>query len=97
MGQERDEFFVGERAEFDVDILVNGAAPVSMVGTALALIIQPPGTAAEETPAVIMAPASHGHAEFVTSLPGWHEWRWETTGTIRGAQQGRFRVLPINT
>lgn len=94
---ERDEYFIGERVMFDVDVLVGGAAPPNLTGTTVALIIQPPGGAAEVTPSVSFAPATHAHAEYVTTLAGWHEWRWHSDGAIQGAQQGRFRVLPINT
>lgn len=93
---ERDEFLINERVLFDVDVLVQGASPPNLSGTTVVLTIQPPGSAAEVTPAVIISTA-HAHAEYITSLAGWHDWRWESTGTIVGAQQGRFRVLPKNT
>jgi hypothetical protein len=100
-GIERDEFFVGERALFDAAVLVGGVPAPSMAGTTMQLRIQPPaddtGTPRpEETPAVTFNPASVAHAAYTALYEGWHEWRWEATGTIVGAAQGRFRVTPVN-
>jgi hypothetical protein len=93
---ERDEFFINELVEFDVDVFVDGASPPNLSGTTVTLTVQDPaGT--DSTPAVTIAPATHAHATFLAAIAGWHEWRWESTGTIKGANQGRFRVLPKNT
>jgi hypothetical protein len=101
VGVERDEFFIGERALFDAAVTVGGASPPNLVGTTVVLRIQPPADDAgterpEATPAVTFSPATVAHASYTTAYEGWHEWRWESTGTIVGAQQGRFRVLPLN-
>jgi hypothetical protein len=93
MGIERDEFYVGERVLFDVDFKVNGAP--ANAGTTV-LTIQLPDDGNEVTPSVTIAPTTHAHAEFDTTVPGWHEWRWASTGSLIGAKQGRFRVLPLN-
>jgi hypothetical protein len=94
MGIERDQFYIGERVLFDVDFK-NQAGALVNAGTT-SLVIQPPGDAAEVTPSVTITPLTHAHAEFVTAVAGWHEWRWASTGTLIGAKQGRFRVLPLN-
>jgi hypothetical protein len=101
MGVERDEFFIGERALFDAAVTVDGVPPPSMVGTTVALRIQPPADDAgaerpEATPTVTFSPSTVAHAGYTTVYEGWHEWRWESNGAIVGAQQGRFRVLPLN-
>lgn len=96
MGIERDEFLIGERVLFDTDVLVAGVPPPNLSGTTVLLTVQPPGDASEVQPLVTFAPAPHAHAEYVTVAAGWHEWRWETTGSIESARQGRFRVLPLN-
>lgn len=98
MGIERDQFYIGELVLFDVDFLVDGA--LVSAGTAT-LTIQPPPTEADPEPAdilpaVTILPAWHAHAEFVTVREGWHEWRWESSGALVAAHQGRFRVMPLN-
>jgi hypothetical protein len=101
MALERDEFFIGERVNFDTQVkLANGNPPADLAGTTPLLTIEPPpddqGTARTEvTPAVTIA-GTFLHAEYVTVYAGWHEWRWETSGVIESAEQGRFRVLPKN-
>lgn len=92
---ERDRFLIGERVQFDVDIFVANVQPPDLSGTIVLLTVKLPD-GSETAPLVSVGPGSHCHAEFVTSLSGWHEWRWETTGTIVGAQQGRFRVVATN-
>lgn len=100
MGIERDKFFIGERVLFDTDVLVNGAAPSNLVGTTVLLTIAPPpdsiGNARPEVTPALTITGTHAHGEYLTVYEGWHEWRWESTGTIMSAQQGRFRVVPKN-
>lgn len=101
MGIERDEFFIGERGLFDASVTIDGEAPPSMAGATVVLRIQPPpddtGVERPEVlPAVTFSPASVAHAGYTMSFAGWHEWRWEVTGAIVGAQQGRFRVRDVN-
>lgn len=95
MGIERDEFYVGERVEFDGDLTVPDD-PNADLGTTV-LTIQPP-TGDAVTPAVVKSgtPQSHAHAEYVTVTPGWHEWRLESDGAVEAVRQGRFRVIPPN-
>jgi hypothetical protein len=98
VGIERDQFYVGELVLFDVDFKVGDALVAA--GTAV-LTIQPPPTDADPAPAdvlpaVTIGPPYHGHAEYVTTRAGWHEWRWESSGSLIAAHQGRFRVLPVN-
>lgn len=101
MGQEQDEFYIGERVVIDVVITVDGASPPNLVGTTVALTIQPPPDdsgveRAEATPPLTFSPATVGHASYVTQFAGWHEWRLQSTGVIEGARQGRFRVVDLN-
>lgn len=77
MGIERDEFYVGERALFDVDVTV---ATAYASAAACVLTIQlPDGT--DVTPPVTVGPFYHAHAEFTTEQAGWHEWRIASTGS----------------
>jgi hypothetical protein len=92
MGIERDEFYIGERVLLDVDFTQAGAPHAA--GSTTLVIKQPDGT--NVSPAVTISPTSHAHAQFDTAQTGWHEWRWASTGTLVGAMQGRFRVLPLN-
>lgn len=102
MASERDQFLIGEHVTLRVLVTVDGVEPANLSGTTLALVIQPPPdeNGAERAEVnVTVTPSSGGNASgtYDTEFAGWHEWRWVTTGTIIGAQQGRFRVLPINT
>jgi hypothetical protein len=99
MGIESDQFYIGELVKFDVDAKNADGTPAA-AGTML-LTIQPPPTSADPapadvTPAVTVSPATHAHAEYTTTRPGWHEWRWQSSGALVAAHQGRFRVLPLN-
>lgn len=103
MADERDEYFIGERALIDVVVNVDGApapAPPGLVGTVSTLTILPPpdetGAARAEIDVPLTAAGVSLHGQYDTEWAGWHEWRLETTGNIRSAEQGRFRVRAKN-
>lgn len=103
MADERDEYFIGERALIDAVVKVDGVpapVPPGLVGTTSTLTILPPadddGTARAEIDVPLTPAGVTLHGEYDTEWAGWHEWRLETTGAIISAEQGRFRVRPIN-
>lgn len=102
MAIERDLFYVGEIVKFDAAVkLPDGTTPPDLVGTTVQLVIQEPPLdddtiPADVLPSLTFAPATVAHAEYETARPGMHEWRLVTTGTIKSARQGRFRVQPVN-
>lgn len=104
MATERDEYFIGERVNIDCLVKIGDEVQTDIGGTTPVLTILPPpdnGTARDDVDVtlVITSPLPTGalvHGEYDTEFAGWHEWRMVTTGIIKGAQQGRFRVIPIN-
>ena len=81
-------FVVGDtvklRAEFRVaDVLTN---PTAVVLT----IEEPDGT--DQTPSVTADSTGKKSAVFAPDQTGYHNWRWDATGTAAGRREGRFYV-----
>lgn len=100
MADERDEYFIGERALIDAVVKVDGVPASTLVGTTSTLTLLPPPDDAGVDRAEIDVPLTPTgatlHGGYNTEWAGWHEWRLETTGLIRSAEQGRFRVIAKN-
>lgn len=100
---ERDQFFVGERVVISLTLLRgDGTEPSGgeLAGTTVTLTILPPpdgDTPRDDVDVGFAAAGNDFSGTYETLYEGWHEWRWATTGTIMGVEQGRFRVLPVNT
>jgi len=98
---ERDEFYIGERVEFDASVLLaGGSPPPNLSGSTPSLVVAPPpdeaGAARAEEMPTILVTGTQLHAEYGAEFAGWHEWRLQVSGVIAAVQQGRFKVIPLN-
>lgn len=101
---ERDEYFIRERVNFELTLLrADGSFPdTELPSTVVTLTLKPPpdddGNDRDDIDlSVVGTPGQNFFVStYDTEWSGWHEWRMETTGGLVGAQQGRFRVVPIN-
>jgi hypothetical protein len=87
MGKE-PSFIVGAtvklRAEFRVDDVLTNPTAVTLTVEA------PDGT--DSTPAVSADSTGKKSGTFTPAQTGYHNWRWDSTGTAAGRVEGRFYV-----
>jgi len=81
-------FLVGNTIKLRVELRVDN---VLTNPTAIALTIEEPdGT--DQTPAVTADSTGKKSATFAPDQTGYHNWRWNATGTAAGRVEGRFYV-----
>lgn len=88
MSTKEPSFIIGDviklRAEFEV------AGVLTEPSAVVATIEEPDGT--DVTPSVTSDATGKKSVVFTPDQTGYHNWRWNSTGTAAGRKEGRFYV-----